>query len=56
MVKNPSANAEDMRHRFDPWVRKSLWRRAWQLTPIFLPGEFHGQGSLAGGSHRAGHD
>ena len=19
------------------------WRRAWQPTPVFLPGEFHGQ-------------
>ena len=25
-----------------PWVRKSLWRRAWQLTPVFLHGESHG--------------
>ena len=24
---------------FDPWVRKILWRRAWQPTPVFLPGE-----------------
>ena len=24
------------------------WRRAWQLTPVFLPGEFHGQRSLPG--------
>ena len=24
------------------------WRRAWLPTPIFLPGEFHGQRSLAG--------
>ena len=24
------------------------WRRAWQPTPVFLPGEFHGQRSLAG--------
>ena len=29
--------------RFNPWVRKILWRREWQLTPVFLPGEFHGQ-------------
>ena len=29
--------------RFDPWVGKIPWRRAWQLTPVFLPGEFHGQ-------------
>ena len=26
------------------------WRRAWQPTPVFLPGEFHGQGSLVGNS------
>ena len=24
---------------FDLWVRKILWRRAWQPTPVFLPGE-----------------
>ena len=34
--------------RFNPWVGKSPWRRDWQLTPVFLPGEFHGQRSLAG--------
>ena len=28
---------------FNPWVRKIPWRREWQPTPIFLPGEFHGQ-------------
>ena len=32
----------------DPWIRKSLWRRKWQPTPVILPGEFHGQRSLAG--------
>ena len=26
------------------------WRRAWQPTPVFLPGESHGQRSLAGSS------
>ena len=30
------------------WVRKIPWRRKWQTTPVFLPGEFHGQRSLAG--------
>ena len=34
------------RHRFDPWVGKIPWRRAWQCTPVFLPGESHGQRSL----------
>ena len=33
---------------FDPWVGKMPWRRAWQPTPVSLPGEFHGQRSLAG--------
>ena len=27
---------------FHPWVGKIPWRRAWQLTPVFLPGESHG--------------
>ena len=33
---------------FSPWVRKIPWRKAWQPTPVFLPGESHGQKSLAG--------
>ena len=33
---------------FIPWVRKIPWRREWQLTPVFLPGESHGQRILAG--------
>ena len=36
------------RFRFDPWVGKIPWRRAWQPTPVFLPGESHGQRSPAG--------
>ena len=36
------------RHRFNPWVRKIPWRRTWQLTSVFLPGESHGQSSLVG--------
>ena len=31
---------------FHPWVRKILWRRKWQPTPLFLPGEFHEQRRL----------
>jgi len=27
-------------------MRKIPWRRAWQPTPVLLPGEFHGQRSL----------
>ena len=36
------------RCRFDPWVRKIPWRRKWQPTPVFLPGESHGHRSLVG--------
>ena len=37
---------------FEPWVRKILWRKAWQPSLAFLPGESHGQRSLLGYSHR----
>ena len=42
-------------------VGKMPWRRKWQPTPVFLPGEFHGQRSLVGyiqsmGSQRMGQD
>jgi len=33
---------------FDPLVRKIPWTTAWQTTPVFLPGESHGQRSLVG--------
>ena len=36
------------RHGFDPLVWKIPWKRAWQPTPLFLPGESHGQRILAG--------
>ena len=35
------------RAEFDPWVGKIPWRRAWQPTPVLLPGESHRQRSLA---------
>ena len=31
---------------FNPWVRNLSWRRAWQPSPVFLPGESHGQRNL----------
>ena len=42
-VKNLPAMQET---GFDPWVGKIPWRREWQPTTVFLPGEFHGQRSL----------
>ena len=39
---------ESTRCGLHPWVGKSPWRRTWQRTPAFLPGESHGQRSLAG--------
>ena len=38
----------DKRRGFNPWVGKMPWRRAWQPTPGFLPGESHGQRTLGG--------
>jgi len=32
----------------DPWVGKIPWRRKWQSTPVFLPGQSHEQWSLKG--------
>ena len=50
MVKNPPANAGAVREAglFDSWVWKIPWRRAWQFTLVFLPGESYGQRSLGG--------
>ena len=59
--KNLPAVQEYRRLGFDLWVRKIPWRREWLPTQVFLPGEFHGQRSLAGyiqsmGSVRVGHN
>ena len=35
------------RCRFNPWDGKKPWRRKWKHTPVFLPGKFHRQRSLA---------
>ena len=44
LVKNLPAKAGDAKRQgSDPWVGKIPWRRKWQRTPAFLPGEFHGQ-------------
>ena len=42
--KEPARQCRRCKRRgFNPWVRKIPWKRAWQPTPVFLPGEFHGQ-------------
>ena len=46
VVNNLPANVGDKKHGFDPWVGKIPWRKTWEPTPVFLPGESHGQGSL----------
>ena len=49
VVKNPPANAGDIRDMGSiSEVEKIPWRRKWQPTPVFLPGEPHGQRSLVG--------
>ena len=45
-VKNLPADAGEVRVR--PLGQEDPRRRAWQPTPVFLPGEIHGQGSLVG--------
>ena len=39
---------QSRRPRFNPWVGKIPWRRERQPTPVFLPGESHGQRSPVG--------
>ena len=53
VVKIPPAMQETCRRcRFNPWIRKIPWRRAWQPTPIFLPWKLQGERSLLGYSPR----
>ena len=54
--KEPTCQSK--RHKrlgFDPWVGKIPWRRKWRPISVFLPGESHGQRSLADYSPR-GHN
>ena len=53
VVKNQPANAGDVRNvGLIPGLETIPWRRAWQPTPVFLPGESHGQRNLVGSVHR----
>ena len=44
--KESACNAGDLSSI--PGLGRFPWRMAWQPTPVFLPGESHGQRSLAG--------
>ena len=58
-VNSLLAMQEMQETRVQARVRKIPWRRAWKPTPVFLPGESHGQRSLVGYSpqgHKVRHD
>ena len=46
--EDSTCQCERHKIRFNPWVRKIPWRKKWQPTPVFLPGESHRQRSLVG--------
>ena len=51
MVKNLPAKAGDTGDTSSiPGLGRSSQRKRWHLTPVFLPGEFHGQTRLEGQS------
>ena len=59
LAKGASLVAQRLKHlpamqnlEFNPWVGKIPWRRKWQPTSVFLPGESHGERSLVGHSPR----
>ena len=48
VIINPPTNAGVARNaKFSPWIGNIPWRRKWQPTPVFLPGESHRQRSRA---------
>ena len=52
MVKNLPANEGNARDEgSNSWVGEIPWSRKWQPSPVFLPGEFHGQRSLGATVH-----
>ena len=56
IVKRSSLVAPTVKSLLAMW---KIWRRTWQPTPVFLPGEFRGQSSQEGCSpwgHRVRHD
>ena len=50
-LRGKESTCQCKRHRrlgSDPWVGKIPWKRKWQPSPMFLPGESHGQRNLLG--------
>ena len=47
-VRGKELSQRHKRLGFHPRLRKIAWRKAWQQTPVFLPGKPHGQRSLVG--------
>ena len=52
VVKNPPAVRRRTGCRCDPWVGEIPWRRRWQPTPVFLPGESRNRGAWRAVVHR----
>ena len=59
-ISDKESACQCRRCRFSRWLRKILWRRKRQPTPIFLPGKSHGQrspvGNVSSGHKRVGYD
>ena len=51
-LSSKESTCQCSRRGFDPWVGKTPWRRKWQPSQVFLPGEFHRQRSVTGYSPR----
>ena len=47
--KEPACQCRRLKRcSFEPWIRKIPWKRKWQPSAVFLPGESHGQRNLEG--------
>ena len=51
-VSGKEPTCQFRRHGFDPWVEKIPWKRAWQPTLVFLPGESLDRGAWRATVHR----
>ena len=52
MAQRKESACQSRRNGFNPWVRKTPWRRKWQPTPVFQPGKSHGQRTWQATVHR----